>query len=54
LKESKEVEVVVERLVDGHMEAKVKIKIKVKDLVPARNKREVTHIILMIRIMETK
>jgi hypothetical protein len=54
LKASKEVEVMVERLVDGHMKAKVKIKRRVKDLVPARIKRKITHIILEITIMETK
>jgi hypothetical protein len=54
LKASREVEVVVERLVDGHMEAEVKIKRRVKDLVQAKTKREITHITLMIRIIETK
>jgi hypothetical protein len=54
LKASKEVEVLVERLVDDHMEAEVKIKRRVKDLVPAKTKREIDHIILVIKIMETK
>lgn len=44
----------VERLVDGHMEAIVKIKRRMKGLVPARPKREITHIILVIKIMETR
>jgi hypothetical protein len=44
----------VERLVDNHMEAEVKMKRVVKDLVLAKTKREIIHIILMIRIMETK
>lgn len=38
----------------NHMEAKVNIERKVKDLVIARTKREITHIILVIQIMETK
>ena len=44
----------VERLVDGHMEAKVKIKRKVKDLVLTIIKREITHIILKIKKIEIK
>jgi hypothetical protein len=48
------VEVVVGRIVDDHMEAEVKTKRRVKDIVPAKIKREITHIILMIRTMETK
>jgi hypothetical protein len=39
----------VERLVDGHMESIVKIKRKVNDLVSARPKREIAHIILVIK-----
>jgi hypothetical protein len=54
LKASKEVEVLVERLVDGHMEAKVKIKRRLKDIVLARTKMEIAHIIIMIKIIETK
>jgi hypothetical protein len=54
LKASKEVEAMVERLPDDHMEAEVKIKRRVKDLVPTRIKRKIIHIILEIRIMETK
>lgn len=44
----------MERLVYGHMEAIVKIKRRVKDLVPAKPKKEIAHIDLMIKIMETK
>jgi hypothetical protein len=44
----------VERLVDDHIEAKVKIKRRVKDLVPAKIKRKIIHIIVEIIIMETK
>ena len=44
----------VERLADDHMEAKVKIKRRVKDLVLARIKSKIIHIILEIRIMETR
>lgn len=44
----------VEILVDSPMEAKVNIKRRMKDLVPTRTKREITHIVLMIKIIETK
>jgi hypothetical protein len=54
LKASKEVEVVVERPTDIHMEVELKMKRRVKGLVPTRIKREINHIILEIKIMDTK
>lgn len=54
MKARKEVEVVVEGLVDDHLEEKVWIKGRVKDLIPIKIKKETINISLMRKIMETE
>lgn len=44
----------VKELVDDHMEAKVRIKRRAKDPIPFNTKKEITHITLVIKIMEIK